>query len=287
MLAAIAFEDRSTQFICIGPVNKLLNALVWHFARAGESEVARHMETLPLYLSRDEQGVRMNGYNSSQLWDTAFAAQAIAAAGVTEHNRPTLMAAGRFIGAQQVLEESPDAASNDRDPSIGGWPFSNLAHGWPITDCTAEGLKAALSLEGHADQPVSIDRMILARDRILDWQNPDGGWPTYEKVRGGKWLEAFNPSQIFGDIMIDASCVECTSACIQALAMFAATHAEFDHAPLQQAIRRGTRFLLAQQRDDGSWEGSWGVCFTYGSWFGVWGLLAAGRCRRRPHSARV
>lgn len=25
----------------------------------------------------------------------------------------------------------------------GGWPFSTAAHGWPISDCTSEGLKAS------------------------------------------------------------------------------------------------------------------------------------------------
>jgi len=30
------------------------------------------------------------------------------------------------------------------------------------------------------------------------------------------------------------------------------------------------------QRKDGSWFGSWAVCFTYGTWFGVEGLVAAG-----------
>ena len=38
----------------------------------------------------------------------------------------------------------------------------------------------------------------------------------------------------------------------------------------------GKNFILEIQRSDGSWEGSWGVCFTYGTWFGIWGLLEAG-----------
>jgi len=41
-------------------------------------------------------------------------------------------------------------------------------------------------------------------------------------------------------------------------------------------VKRGARFLRRAQRADGSFEGSWGVCFTYGTWFGVSGLLAAG-----------
>ncbi len=30
------------------------------------------------------------------------------------------------------------------------------------------------------------------------------------------------------------------------------------------------------QRPDGSWEGLWGICFTYGTWFGVEGLVEGG-----------
>ena len=36
------------------------------------------------------------------------------------------------------------------------------------------------------------------------------------------------------------------------------------------------RYLRKEQRSDGSWEGFWGIRFTYGTWFGVHGLLAGG-----------
>ncbi len=111
---------------------------------------------------------------------------------------------------------------------------------------------------------------------LLSLQNDDGGWATYEKRRGALWLEQLNPSQVFGDIMVDYSFPECTSACIQALVKARARFpGEFD-AEIARAVRGGERFLRASQREDGSWEGSWGVCFTYGTWFAVSGLLAAG-----------
>jgi hypothetical protein len=33
-------------------------------------------------------------------------------------------------------------------------------------------------------------------------------------------------------------------------------------------MQRGRDFLLSIQRLDGSWYGSWAVCFTYGTWWG-------------------
>ncbi len=51
--------------------------------------------------------------------------------------------------------------------------------------------------------------------------------------------------------------------------------AEFQHkyphhrrAEILGALKRGQRFTEKQQRADGSWYGSWGVCFTYAAWFG-------------------
>lgn len=38
----------------------------------------------------------------------------------------------------------------DPSPTTGGWPFSTAAHGWPIADCTAEGLKGVLALMDEA-----------------------------------------------------------------------------------------------------------------------------------------
>jgi cycloartenol synthase len=47
-----------------------------------------------------------------------------------------------FIFAEKVLEDCPgDLSFWYRHISKGAWPFSTADHGWPISDCTAEGLK--------------------------------------------------------------------------------------------------------------------------------------------------
>ncbi len=47
----------------------------------------------------------------------------------------------------QVIEDCPgDLSKWYRHISKGAWPFSTRDHGWPIADCSSEGLKAALAL---------------------------------------------------------------------------------------------------------------------------------------------
>ncbi|MCP3166290.1 2,3-oxidosqualene cyclase [Myxococcus qinghaiensis] len=271
-LAQIRGEDEATHFICIGPINKVLNAVVWHLARPDGPEVRAHLERLPDYLQHTPEGVTVNGYNSSQLWDTAFAVQALVASGQEEARAP-LARAARFLESEQVLEDSPRAERFHRHPSRGGWPFSTRAHGWPISDCTAEAVKACLLLEPLGLNRVPRERLAQAVEFILSLQNRDGGWATYELTRGPHWLERFNPSDVFSGIMVDASYVECTSACVQALIAWRNFQPD---APVGQAISHGLDFLRRTQRPDGGWEGSWGVCFSYGTWFGVTGLVAGG-----------
>ena len=281
VLDQIRREDAATNHICIGPINKVLNTVVWHVARPGGPEVEAHLARLPDYLWSAPDGLKMQGYNSSELWDTAFAVQGILATGQTERMRPTLERAAHFIESNQVLEDVPETEKAFRHRSRGGWPFSTRAHGWPISDCTAEGLKASLLLERAGLNQVPRRRLREAVEEILSLQNDDGGWATYELQRGPKWLEALNPSDVFSTIMVDVSYVECTSACVQALAAWSAFAPE-DRAWLRGPIRRGEQFIRKVQRPDGSWEGSWGVCFSYGAWFGTAGLVAAGLREMRP-----
>lgn len=122
------------------------------------------------------------GYNGSQLWDTAFCVQAIISTNLVEEFGPTLRNAHTFLKKSQVLSLlvrnysifliciyclSPcfdlypavvwmflkvleDCPGNldywYRHISKGAWPFSTADHGWPISDCTAEGLKVMVTV---------------------------------------------------------------------------------------------------------------------------------------------
>ncbi|HMV65468.1 MAG TPA: terpene cyclase/mutase family protein [Myxococcota bacterium] len=286
VLDHIRYEDDESDSICIGPVNKALNLLVWHFVEPGGERVRKHLVRLDDYVSTDALGTRMNGYNNSRFWDTAFCMQALLATGRPEADL-ALERAHAYVDAHQVATELPQRDRYYRQPRLGAWPFSDQPHGWPITDCTAEGLTVALAMRGRVEGALGDDRLALAVERILERQNDDGGWGSYEKARGPEWLQRLNPSEIFGEIMIDASFTECTAACIHGLDQWRRRDGATPDPRVDRAIDRARDRLLAMQRPDGGWEGFWGVCFTYGTWFGIRGLRAAGLTADHPAIQRA
>ena len=279
-LAYINAEDEQTNFIDIGPVNHVMNTVcIWHAYGAHDIRFKKHIERWYDYLWLAEDGMKMNGYNGSQSWDTAFATQAILEGGGESKYLQAIERANDFIVHAQVREEVRDHHRFYRHNSVGGWPFSTNEHGWPITDCTAEGLKTALLIRqlNLFKKEVQVSDVMLqkAAELILSFQNKNGGWASYELTRGPKWLEALNPSEIFGNIMVDYAYTECSSACVQALLKYREVFPEIRANQIETAIERGIDFILSQHREDGSWYGSWAVCFTYGTWFGVEAITQA------------
>ena len=278
-LQAIDAEDRHTDFIDIGPVSQVLNTVVCAHAHGPDSpEVDRHVERWDDYLWLAEDGLKMQGYNGSQLWDTAFAVHALTEAGTEATHPDVAQAAYGFLRDTQIVCEVDDPHATDRHPSVGGWPFSTRAHGWPISDCTALGLSAVLRLHRspHHVVPdaerIPVERLRRAVDVILSLQNGDGSWSTYERQRTGRWIEVLNPAMVFGDIMVDHPHVECTSSCVQALADHLETGDHHRRREAEDAIRRGVDYILRAQEETGGWFGNWGVCYHYGTWFALDGL---------------
>ncbi|XP_021888152.1 cycloartenol synthase 2 [Carica papaya] len=207
----IHYEDENTRYICIGPVNKVLNMLCCWVEDPHSDAFMLHLPRIFDYLWIAEDGMKMQGYNGSQLWDTAFAVQAIISTDLAEDYGPTLRKAHEFIKDSQV---------------------------------------------------------------------------NFLKLCFNSWTISINPAETFGDIVIDYPYVECTSAAIQALASFKQLHPEHRTEEIEDCIAKAVHFIEEMQTADGSWYGSWGVCFTYAGWFGIKGLVAAGRTYKSCSSVR-
>jgi len=215
--------------------------------------------------------MKMGGYNGDQLWETAFTIRAMNESEIGKDFPTAMTKMYEFVDAMQIREENYKHKEFFRHEAKGGWAFSTIENAWLVSDCTAEGLGACLSMHHQkiGDKRVSDDRLTEAVDVLLRMQNSDGGWATYENTRAPKWLETLNPSEVFADIMLDYSWVECSSACIQGLLEYKEQYPEYKKTEIEKAVVRAIDFILNKQREDGSWYGGWGVCFTYGTMFGV------------------
>ncbi|NOT10331.1 MAG: terpene cyclase/mutase family protein [Methylococcaceae bacterium] len=278
ILGYLNAEDEQTDYVNIGPVNKAINSIcIWHAYGKDSEKFKKHVARWYDYLWVAEDGMKMSGYNGSQLWDTAFATRAMLESDLGKLFPSTIAKSYQFIDHSQIKSEHATHAEYFRHPMIGSWPFSTTENGWPVADCTAEGLSATLAIHHSCLVKSTIDehRIKQAVDILLSYQNSDGGWATYELTRAPKWLEKLNPSEVFADIMIDYSWTECTAACVISLLEIQETDPVYKNSEIRKAISSGLNFILKQQKPDGSWYGGWAVCFTYATWFGVEALSKA------------
>ncbi|XP_062972140.1 lanosterol synthase [Elgaria multicarinata webbii] len=271
----IKADDRFTKSISIGPISKTINMLVCWYVEGDKSPAFQeHVSRIPDYLWLGLDGLKMQGTNGSQLWDTAFAVQAFLEAGAQKNSEFTssLINAHEFFRITQIPDNPPDYEKYYRQMNKGGFPFSTRDCGWTVADCTAEGLKSVMLLQEKCPfikDHIPPGRLFDAVNVLLNMKNADGGFSTYETRRGGWLLELLNPSEVFGDIMIDYTYVECTSAVMQALKHFHERFPEHRALEVRDTLRKGLQYCRGVQRADGSWEGCWGVCFTYGTWFAL------------------
>jgi len=270
----IRYELRSTSYTCISPVSGMLGLLALHAEDPSDPDLARGLEAFEGWIWTDEaEGARICGARSAT-WDTAFAAQALAAAAPHVDVRDALREADEFLVTQQMRGGTGREAEHDRLDPTGGYCFAGVWHGWPVSDCTAEAMLARL---GSPVARPSEQAMTEAAEFVLRCQNPDGGFGSYEARRDSivsiDWL---NPSEMFGACMTERSYVECTASCVSALSAYRSRWPARLGRRLDDAIDRGVARLRAAQLPDGSFEGMWGVHFIYGTLFGIHGLLAGG-----------
>jgi len=261
-----------------------------YFAEGADSErYKKHLDRIYDYLWLSDDGMKMQGYNGSQLWDTTFAVQAIIDSGLASTAEDAIKNAYDFIDYTQVKNDVDNLEKYHRHISKGGWPFSTLDHGWPISDCTAEGLKAVLSIEKLPfmnGKRISEQRLYDAVNVLLSMHNKGGGWATYELTRTHNIIEVINPASLYGEIMIDYQHTECTSACITALKAFQERHPNHRKNEIDSACQDGLKLIKSKMSKEGGWYGGWAVCFCYAAWFAMAAMDAMGETYETSYHMR-
>ncbi|KAN0113930.1 Terpenoid cyclases/protein prenyltransferase alpha-alpha toroid [Russula decolorans] len=288
----VVCEDENTSYQTLGPVSKMLNVVArFHGDGSGSYAYRRHEDKRRDFMWLGAEGMMMTGTNGSQLWDIGFIAQSLAETGLgnDEDNQPSVIKALQWLDRCQIQENARHFGVMNRHRSKGAWPFSTREQGYNISDCTGEGLKAVLLLQTRLEftpKLVNDDRLFDAVDTLLTMQNPDGGFASYELVRGPSWVELLNPSEVFGKIMIEYEYPECTTSVLAPLFIFRKHYPHYRAEEIDKTTARGVKFLHTIQQPEGGWPGYWGICFTYATMFALQSLCLAGETYETSDSVR-
>jgi len=278
----IKFEQQQTNYQGLSPVSGILNSLALFSREPQAKDTSASLAGVEAWRWDDEsEGSRYAGARSTT-WDTSFAMQAFLAGGTKlalRHAETLRLAYRRLIDMQMTLELVD--GHHARDSILGGWCFSDGVHRWPVSDCAAEAVIALLDCHDVGGLVPERDRLSDTRFRqacefILSRQNKDGGFGTYERRRGQRFLENLNPSEMFGQCMTELSYLECTASSVRALIRLTRYGPIFDTSNVRDAIARGIKIILDRQQPDGSWPGFWGINFIYGTYFALVALRDAG-----------
>ncbi len=203
----------------------------------------------------------------SPVWDTALAVLALRACGVPA-DHPQLVLAGDYLLREEVTVKG-DWAIRVPDLAPGGWAFEYENDNYPDVDDAAV-VPLALRTLGIGDDAVR---------RSLDWvvgmQSKDGGWGAFDVDNSAMWLYKI-PFCDFGKVTDEPSS-DVTAHALEALAP----------EGYSASVERGLKWLLAEQEDDGSWFGRWGVNHLYGTGAALPALEACGVPSDHPAMRRA
>ncbi len=204
----------------------------------------------------------------SPTWDTALALLGLRAAGVPA-DHPQLVKAGEWLLGEEIAVKGDWAV---RRPNLapGGWAFEFQNDLYPDIDDTAV-IALALRDLGIGDGAVR---------RGLDWvagmQSRNGGWGAFDADNTKTWIPKL-PFCDFGAV-IDPPSVDVSAHALEALA---------PEGGYEREVERGLRWLLAEQENDGSFWGRWGVNHTYGTGAALPALEACGLAPDHPALRRA
>jgi squalene-hopene/tetraprenyl-beta-curcumene cyclase len=215
----------------------------------------------------------------SPVWDTALAAHALMEAGGSEAEAKA-KAALAWLQPLQVLDVKGDWA--DEKPAVrpGGWAFQYRNDHYPDLDDTAV---VAMAMDRARTRLNAGDGYDDAIDRAVEWtaglQSKNGGWAAFDADNTYDYLNNI-PFADHG-ALLDPPTVDVAARCVSLLAQLG------ERPQTSPRLKRALDYLKAEQEQDGSFWGRWGVNYIYGTWSALCAFNAAGLTGADPVAAKA
>jgi squalene-hopene/tetraprenyl-beta-curcumene cyclase len=169
-------------------------------------------------------------------------------------NHSALVNAARWLLSRQVVGGG-DWQVKNKDAEPGGWVFEFRNDFYPDVDDSAFVLMALQRVD-YPDKAQMEGAVRRGLQWLISMQNRDGGWGAFDRDNDRGTLTHIP----FADhnAMIDPSTADVTARVLECLG-------RYGWAADDPVMKRGIKFLLKDQCEDGSWFGRWGVNYVYGT----------------------
>ncbi|EEC83118.1 hypothetical protein OsI_28277 [Oryza sativa Indica Group] len=246
----LKYEDENSQYICIGAAQKALSMLCCWIENPNSDAFKRHLARVADFLWVGEDGMKVR-VCAGQLWDVAFAVQAILACSIAEEFGSTLKKAHGFIKTSQIMDNpSGDFSRKYRHISKGGWAFQVADQGgrfqiaqqkllrfgsWGI--CFTYGTWFAIEGLSAVGQCYDDSTCIRKACKFL----------LSKQLTNGGWGESHLSSRTKAYTNLDGEKSHIVNTAWAMLALMKAGQVERDPAPLHKAAR----LIMSMQLSDG------------------------------------
>jgi squalene-hopene/tetraprenyl-beta-curcumene cyclase len=219
--------------------------------------LAKAVSALSAHWSFERDGGITIQATDSCCWDTLFALFSLHEAGVAMGETPQMQRALEWILDHEVRHRG-DWAMTAGPVEPGGWSFERANIHYPDIDDTALALLVLARLAPDAGKlrPSILEAIERGTAWTLAMQSDNGGWAAFDK-NNNKEIVCKIPFCNFGEAL-DPPSADVTAHVIEAFAALGMSAKD-------KAVAKALAFIRAEQEDDGSWFGRWGVNHIYGT----------------------
>lgn len=193
---------------------------------------------------------------TSPVWDTLLTQMAYLDCGLGL-GTPEFDRSLEWVLDQQIFADG-DWKVKSPELQGGGWAFEYANNCYPDFDDTAVAMMNLARLK--PDDPALARRVSQALDRATKWvvgmRSSNGAWAAFDKDNTEE-LVSLIPFCDFGEVL-DPPSADVTAHVVEALALQGKNLSD----PI---VARAVDYLRAEQEQDGSWFGRWGVNHIYGT----------------------
>ena len=204
--------------------------------------VAKGVKTIESFQEEIKPGQLLQTPGEASIAETFYIANAMMDVGY-EHDHSAIRRAEKYLMNHQMKS--------------GGWGFSKNSVHFADSDDTSNSMYFLIRLDQARGKKIRPE-VYKALDWLLTLQNSNGGFGTWERTRNGMLGHMINKLANKKGLVMAESVFEHTARIVVCLSFLK------DHSPkTKKAYEDSYNWLLAQQKKDGSFAGTWFINYMF------------------------